>query len=161
MTTSQKTFILIVTLLIGVSLSGVVQAQAGSAAKKMTMKKPVIVTISGKLADLSCAAKGQYLMGSDNNALNDTHMTPKGEMEKCATMCLKGGQPAGIFSDGKVIATLLANSSLNLYKFAAKDVDVQGWWAGNKKNDVKTFFPNKIRVKGTKDWTEVQTAQMH
>ena len=134
MTTSQKTFILIVTLLIGVSLSGVVQAQAGSAAKKMTMKKPVIVTISGKLTDLSCAAKGQYL---------------------------KGGQPAGIFSDGKVIATLLANSSLNLYKFAAKDVEVQGWWAGNKKNDVKTFLPTKIRVKGTKDWTEVQTAQMH
>ena len=127
----------------------------------MAMKKPEIVTIAGKLTDLSCAAKGQYLMGSDHNATNDTHMTPKGEVAKCATMCLKGGQPAGVFSDGKIVATLLANSSLNLYKFAAKDVEVQGWWAGKKKNAVKTFFPTKIRVKGTKDWTEVQTAQMH
>ena len=125
------------------------------------MKKPEIVTISGKLVDLSCAAKGQALMGSDNNAINNEHMTPNGKIANCATMCLKGGQPAGIYSDGKLTATLLANASLNLYKFAAKDVEVQGFWAGKKKDKTATFMPAKIRLKGTTDWTEVQTAQMH
>lgn len=185
MTTSQKTFTLIVALLIGVSLSGVVQAQDGSATKtaatktavaktavaktaqekpaegKMKMQKPKIVTIAGKVVDLSCAAKGAYLMGTNHNALNDDHMTPNGKMAACATMCLKGGQPAAIYKDDKIVATLLANASLNLYKFAAKDVEVQGWWAGKKKDSVKTFMPAKIRLKGTKEWTEVRTAQMH
>ena len=130
-------------------------------AHEKKMGKPETVTISGKLIDMSCAAKGQAMMGSDRNALNDTHMTPKGEVASCATMCLKGGQPAGIYSDGKITATLLANASVNLYKFAAKDVDVQGFWAGNDKNTVATFMPEKIRLQGTKEWTEVQTRQMH
>ena len=130
-------------------------------AQDKKMGKPETVTISGKLIDMSCAAKGQAMMGSDRNALNDTHMTPKGEVASCATMCLKGGQPAGIYSDGKITATLLANASVNLYKFAAKDVDVQGFWAGNDKNTVATFMPEKIRLQGTKEWTEVQTRQMH
>ena len=130
-------------------------------AQEKKMGKPETVTISGKLVDLSCAAKGQAMMGSDRNALNDTHMTPKGEMASCATMCLKGGQPAGIYSDGKITATLLANASLNLYKFAAKDVDVQGFWAGKDENTVTTFMPQKIRLQGTKEWTDVQAAQMH
>ena len=125
------------------------------------MKKPEMVPISGKVVDLSCAAKGMVMMGSDANALNDEHMTPNGKVASCATMCLKGGQPAGIYSDGKIVATLLANASLNLYKFAAKDVEVQGWWAGQKKDTVKTFVPAKIRLKGTSDWTDVETAQMH
>ena len=125
------------------------------------MKKPETVTISGKLVDLSCAAKGQAMMGSDNNAINNDHMTPNGNVESCATMCLKGGQPAGIYSDGKLTATLLANASLNLYKFAAKDVEVQGFWAGKKKDKTATFMPAKIRVKGTTEWTEAQSAQMH
>lgn len=125
------------------------------------MKKPETVTISGKLVDLSCAAKGQAMMGSDNNALNNDHMTPNGKMANCATMCLKGGQPAGIYSDGKLTATLLANASLNLYKFAAKDVEVMGFWAGKKKDKTATFMPAKIRVQGTTEWTDVQAAQMH
>ncbi|MDK1022440.1 MAG: hypothetical protein QGD90_12480 [Candidatus Hydrogenedentes bacterium] len=125
------------------------------------MKKPETVTISGKLVDLSCAAKGQAMMGSDTNAINDDHMTPDGKIANCATMCLKGGQPAGIYSDGKLTATLLANASLNLYKFAAKDVEVMGFWAGKKEDKTATFMPAKIRVKGTKEWTEVQTKQMH
>ncbi len=125
------------------------------------MKGPETVVISGKLVDMSCAAKGQKLMGNNHNAENDTHMTPKGEMESCATMCLKGGQPAGIYSDGELKASLLANASINLYKFAAKDVEVEGFWAGNRKNDVKTFFPAKIRLQGTEEWTDVIAAEMH
>ena len=146
-------------VVVGVAALMLTSVAYADADKKMG--KPETVTVSGKLVDLSCAAKGQAMMGSDRNALNDTHMTPKGEVASCATMCLKGGQPAGIYSDGKITATLLANASLNLYKFAAKDVDVQGFWAGNGKNEVATFFPQKIRLQGTTDWTDVQTAQMH
>lgn len=150
---------LIFTMALSLFSGATFAAEEGSDAKKM--KKPETVTISGTLIDMSCAAKGKVLMGNDNNALNDTHMTPKGEMESCATMCLKGGQPAGVYSDGKIVATLLANASLNLYKFAAKDVEVMGFWAGDKKDKVKTFMPAKIRIAGTKDWTDVQAAQMH
>ena len=154
----NRSLVLAAAFAVALAFTSVAQAQAGDKGK---MKKPETVTISGKLIDMSCAAKGQALMGSDHNAVNDTHMTPKGDMEQCATMCLKGGQPAGIYSDGKITATLLANASLNLYKFAAKDVDVQGFWAGKDKDTVKTFMPAKIRIKGTKDWTDVQAAQMH
>ena len=122
---------------------------------------PKTVTISGTLVDLSCAAKGMVMMGSDVNAKNDTHKTPNGEVASCATMCLRGGQPAAIFSDGKIQAVLLANASLNLYKFAVKEVDIEGFYAGSDKDAVKTFMPVKIRLKGTEDWTTVQAAEMH
>jgi hypothetical protein len=148
------------TLLMGLALS-LVAFSASAEAKKKEMKAPKTVTISGKLVDLSCAAKGEAMMGNNHNALNNDHMTPKGKMSSCATMCLKGGQPAGIYSKGKLTATLLANASLNLYKFAAKDVEVQGFWAGKKKDDVKTFMPAKIRIKGTTEWTDVEAAAMH
>lgn len=148
-------------LLAAVAVIAMIFAFAGAPASAQKMEKPETVTISGKLVDMSCAAKGQVLMGSDFNALNDTHMTPKGEMASCATMCLKGGQPAGLYEDGKLITSLLANASLNLYKFAAKDVEVQGFWAGTKKDKVATFMPAKIRLKGTTEWTDVQTAAMH
>lgn len=148
------------TLVMGLALS-LVALSASAQADKKKMKGPETVTISGKLVDLSCAAKGEVMMGSDANALNDTHMTPNGKVESCATMCLKGGQPAGIYKKGKLTATLLANASLNLYKFAAKDVEVQGFWAGKKKDDVKTFMPAKIRLKGTSEWTDVMAAEMH
>ena len=62
------------------------------------------MTVKGKLIDLSCAQKGMVMMSSKYNAENDTHKTPKGDVAKCGTMCLKGGQPAGLFSDGKVKA---------------------------------------------------------
>ncbi len=76
-------------------------------------------------------------------------------------MCLRGGQPAGLWKDGKIHATLLANPSLNLYEYAAKEVEIQGWYAGQRKDKVKTFVPVKIREKGDTEWTEVQTAEMH
>ncbi len=148
-------------LVVPVAVFALAFSLVAGVASAQDMKKPETVTISGKLVDLSCAAKGQAMMGSDHNAENNTHMTPKGEMANCATMCLKGGQPAGLYSDGKLTATLLANASLNLYKFAAKDVEVMGFWAGKKKDKTATFMPAKIRVQGTTEWTDVQTAQMH
>ena len=140
--------------IIAISVTATVGARA-------QMKKPEKVTIDGTLVDLSCAAKGMVMMGSDVNAKNDTHKTPKGDVAQCATMCLRGGQPAGIFKDGKITTVLLANASLNLYKFAIKNVEIQGFYAGSPKDEVKTFFPEKIRLKGTTDWTDVQTAEMH
>jgi len=53
------------------------------------------------------------------------------------------------------------NPSITLYKFASKEVDVEGWFAGSKKDKVKTFFPERIRLKGTKEWTAVVAAEMH
>ena len=145
---------------LAITMMMVVSSGVASAQEKK-MPKPETVTISGTLIDMSCAAKGKVMMGNNHNAENDDHMTPRGEVESCATMCLKGGQPAGIYSKGKIQATLLANASLNLYKFAAKDVEVQGFWAGDKNDRVKTFVPAKIRLAGTRDWPDVQTAQMH
>ena len=147
------------TLVMGLTLSLVAFSASAQAGKKM--KGPETVTITGKLVDMSCAAKGEVMMGSDANALNNTHMTPNGKIELCATKCLQGGQPAGIYNNGKLTAALLANASLNLYKFAAKDVEVQGFWAGKKADNVKTFMPAKIRIKGTKEWTDVMAAEMH
>lgn len=138
--------------------AGIAGAQSDN---KKAMMKPEMVVITGVIADLTCAAKGQVMMGTDNNATNDTHMTPDGPKESCATMCLKSGQPAGLYSDGKITATLLADASKNLYKFAAQEVELEGFWAGKEDNDVKTFVPAKIRAKGGKKWTEVKTGGMH
>lgn len=125
------------------------------------MPKPETVTISGKLIDLSCSAKGMVMMKSTYNAENNDHKTPDGPKEGCAQMCLKGGQPAGVFQNGKIVATLLANASINLYKWAAEDVEIQGFWAGQKKDNVKTFVPAKIRKSGEREWSEVVIAEMH
>jgi len=98
----------------------------------------------------------------EKNATNDTHMMgPWQEGKKCATMCLKGGQPAGLYADGKIAATLLADPSKNLYKFAAQKVEIEGYWAGKPENEVKTFVPARIRVAGSDEWTDVKTGQMH
>lgn len=120
---------------------------------------PETVTISGTVIDLGCATKGMAMMGSNYNAENDTHKTPKGEMTSCATKCLKGGQPAGLYKDGKVVAVFLANAKFTLSNYAQKNVEVQGFWGGSK--DMNTFFPQKIREVGTSDWTEVQTSGAH
>jgi len=120
---------------------------------------PETVTISGSVIDLSCATKGMAMMGSNFNAENNDHKTPKGLKPTCAAMCLKGGQPAALYADGKIKAVFLANASLTLHKYAQKKVDVQGFWGGSK--EIKTFFPMKIRESGSKEWAEVQTSAMH
>lgn len=120
---------------------------------------PETVTISGTVVDLSCATKGMAMMGSNYNAENNDHKTPKGVMASCATMCLKGGQPAGLYKDGKVVAVFLANAKFTLADYAQKSVEVQGFWGGSK--DINTFFPAKIREAGTTDWVDVQASAMH
>ena len=76
-------------------------------------------------------------------------------------MCLKGGQPAGLFDGKKMTATFGCNPRNTLSKYAAQDVEVQGFWGGAKSDDSRVFIPQKIRAKGASDWTEVDCATMH
>ena len=123
------------------------------------MAGPKVVTLSGKVMDLTCAAKGKVMMDSWTNAENDEHKTPDGPQPGCATMCLKGGQPAALFADGKIEAVFGCNPRATLADFAAKDVEVKGFWAGGKKDDI--FIPQQIVAKGSSDWQEVNCATMH
>ncbi len=124
------------------------------------MKKPKMVTLSGTVIDLTCASKAKAMMDSWGNTKND-HMMPDGKVQKsCAVMCLKGGQPAALFSGRKIIAAFACNPRATLADFAAESVEVQGFWAGDGK-DVKTFVPQKIRAKGSSAWQDVNCATMH
>ena len=125
------------------------------------MKKPETVTVSGKLIDITCSAKGQTLMGKWVNAEQDDHMTPDGEKTACATMCLKGGQPAGLFSGEQISAVLACNPRATLSDYAAQDVELQGFWAGGPNDASKTFVPTKIRSQGDSGWKDVNCATMH
>ncbi len=123
------------------------------------MAKPKMVTLSGKVIDITCAAKGKVMMDSWTNAENEEHKTPGGPKPGCATMCLKGGQPAGLFKDGDIVAAFACNPRNTLADFAAQDVEVQGFWGGG--GTVKTFVPGKIRAAGGGDWQDVDCATMH
>ena len=136
------------------SLSGTeLQAQ-------MKMKQPEMVTLKGTVIDLTCASKAKATMDSWANTKND-HMMPGGKIQKsCAVMCLKGGQPAALFSGGKITAAFACNPRATLADFAADSVEVQGFWAGDGK-DVKAFVPQKIRAQGSSSWQDVNCATMH
>ena len=137
-------------LLLVISLAGVhLQAQ---------MKQPKMVTLSGRVIDLTCASKGNAMMDNWRN-VEDNHMMPDGEMKSCATMCLKGGQPAALFSGGQIAAVFSCNPQATLSNYAAKSVEVQGHWAGTG-SDVKPFVPMKIRSRGGA-WEDVNCATMH
>ena len=120
------------------------------------MKKPTMATLKGTLIDLTCSAKGNAMMGSWGNAENNDHMTMDGKKAECATMCLTGGQPAGLFSNGKITAVFACNPRATLSKFAAQNVEVQGFWAGGE----AAFVPAKIRS-GSGSWQDVDCATMH
>lgn len=77
----------------------------------------------------------------------------------CAAMCLKSGQPGGLFANGKIAAVFACSGGPTLSQYAAKKVELQGFWAGDGK-DVKTFVPTKIR-EGAGAWQEVVCAEMH
>ncbi|MDA2928172.1 hypothetical protein MYX78_13260 [Acidobacteria bacterium AH-259-G07] len=126
---------------------------------KAQMKKPKMVTVSGTIIDLTCASKGHAMMDNWYNAKNDDHMTPMGKKESCAVMCLKGGQPAALFSGNKITAVFSCNPRATLADYAAKRVEVQGFWAGDGK-DVKAFVPMKIRS-GSGTWQDVDCETMH
>lgn len=133
---------------------------AGAGMAGAQMQKPDSAVISGTLIDMTCAAKGKALMDSWVNAENDDHMTPEGKKAACATMCLKGGQPAGVFKDGGIAAVLACNPRATLADYAAQDVELKGFWAGSSGDAARTFVPQQIRPAGG-DWQEVDCATMH
>lgn len=123
------------------------------------MQEPKMVTLQGTVVDLTCASKGKAMANSWMNTEQD-HMMPDGSVQKsCATMCLMGGQPAALFSNGNVAAVFACNPRATLAKFAAQTVEVQGFWAGEGR-DNKPFVPMKIRA-GSGDWEDVDCATMH
>lgn len=133
----------------------------GLAAHAQEMAKPEMTTISGKIIDLTCASKAQAMMGSWVNT-EDTHMMPGGkEAPGCATMCLKGGQPAALFQDDAIAAVFACNPRATLADYAAQEVEVEGFWGGSAGDAIKTFVPTKIRATGGGDWQEVDCATMH
>ncbi len=132
----------------------------GSLSLYAQMKQPAMVTISGTVIDLTCTVKAKAMTGKWVNAKDD-HMMPGGKINKgCAKMCLSGGQPAALFTDGKILATFACNPSATLADFAGENVEVQGFWATGDDDGAKTFVPAKIR-QGSGDWTDVNCETMH
>ena len=146
---------------LGVVVSILVPAVVAGAVVQAKTKEPETATLSGKIIDLTCAAKGKATMDSWHNAENNDHMTPNGKQPSCAEMCLRGGQPAALFADGKIRAVFACNPRATLADYVAQDVDVQGFWAGGNTGGVSTFVPKKIRKAGSGKWAEVDCATMH
>ena len=141
------------------SLIAVLALLLGSVTAYAAMGKPKTVKVEGKIIDITCSAKGKVMMGNWHNAENEDHMTPDGEKKACATMCLKGGQPAGLFNGDDIAAVLACNPRGTLADYAAEDVQLQGFWAGGA--GTKTFVPTKIRKQGSGKWQAVNCATMH
>ena len=87
------------------------------------MGQPEMITLSGRVIDLTCASKGNAMMNNWRN-VEDDHMMATGEMKSCATMCLKGGQPAALFSGGEITAVFSCNPQATLSNYAAQSVEV-------------------------------------
>jgi hypothetical protein len=122
------------------------------------MNEPEMTTIEGSVVDMTCASKGHAMMGTWVNAKDD-HMMPEGMKKACGTMCLRGLQPAGLFDGETITAVFACNSRATLSNYSGKQVEVQGFWAGE--DTVKTFVPTMIRNAGSGEWEEVQCANMH
>ncbi len=137
--------------------------------------QPQTVTVKGWLLDLTCAVKGQIRTGAWDN-IGEDHMMADGNIQKnCATLCLKGGQPAALFSANKITAILACNpggsgaSRSSLVRFVAMEVEVQGYWADSAA-ETPIFVPAKIRrgVLRARDrysesggWRDVDCGIMH
>ncbi len=137
--------------------------------------QPQTVTVKGWLLDLTCAVKGQIMRGAWDN-IGEDHMMEDGNIQKnCATLCLRGGQPAALFSDNKITAIFACNpggsgaSRSSLARFVAMEVEVQGYWADGAAQ-TGIFVPLRIRrgVLRARDrygpgggWRDVDCGIMH
>lgn len=144
-------------LFCGVVVASMALQMAGSVAAQM--QEPKMVTLSGTVIDLTCAAKGTAMTDSWMNVKQDRMMKDGGTQKACATMCLMGGQAAALSADGQIAAVFACNPRATLAGFAAESVEVQGFWAGEGA-DVKPFVPTKIR-KGSGAWQDVDCMTMH
>lgn len=125
------------------------------------MNEPKIVTLTGKIIDVTCAVKHKAMTDSWHNAENNKHLSPEGVKPKCAEMCLRGGQPAGLFVHGRIEAALACNPRLTLADYAAEEVELEGFWGGGRYDKMQSFVPLKIRRPGESDWTPVNCLTMH
>lgn len=122
-------------------------------------KKPQMATLRGTVVDLTCTSKA-YAMGMQWANTKEDHMMDNGNIQqKCATMCLQGGQPAALFTGSTLTAVLACDPRATLSKYASKQVEVQGFWGVDGK-EVKTFVPQRIR-EGAGAWADVTCAEMH
>ena len=94
-------------------------------------------------------------------ATQQDHTTEDGTIEQCAKTGLENGNPAALWNGKKIVAVFACNPRMTLANYAASKVDVQGFWAGFKKDDVKSFVPRKIRLQGTKVWNKVDCQYLH
>ncbi len=133
-------------------LAAVSWAQAG---------RPQLVTVSGLIVDVTCAVKHKAMTDSWHNAENNKHKTEEGVKPACAEMCLRGGQPAGLYANGRIEAGLACNPRMTLADYAAQEVELQGYWGGGKYDRMRTFIPQKIRKKGEGEWKTVNCLTMH
>ena len=108
------------------------------------------VVLRGRIVDLTCAVNGKIMTGTWNNVAAD-HMMADGNIQKaCGTMCLKGGQPAALFSDNQITAVFACNPQgteeafYYLAKYLATPVEVEGHWAEGGA-DTKIFVPARVR----------------
>jgi hypothetical protein len=113
-------------------------------------KQPEAVVLKGRIVDLTCAVNGKIMTGTWNNVAADHKMADGNIQKACGTMCLKGGQPAALFSDNQITAVLACNPQgteeafYYLAKYLATPVEVEGHWAAGGA-DTKIFVPVRIR----------------
>ncbi len=126
------------------------------------MSKPEIITVSGKIIDITCAVKGKAMMGTWDNVAND-HIMADGSVTKgCAEFCLLGGLPAGLFQDDKITAILACNPVTTLASYAGQDVELQGFWATAAETEgTASFVPQQIRTDASSDWANVLCEPLH
>lgn len=108
------------------------------------------VTVNGILIDTKC-------YGMNHNNFTNEHMTPDGEMPKCATMCAKMGVPVGLLVDGKVDGKVyfLAIPAPPLADYMGKTVRVKGLEA--YKNGL---IPEKIELIKGDEYEEINIKTM-
>ncbi len=91
-------------------------------------------TIEGELVDMHCYAKGEKH--------GESHAD-------CGKKCLKGGEKAGVLSDGKAIT--IDTDGKALADYCSQTVRV----TGAVDSDNKTIKPDKVEVKDGDNWKEV------
>jgi hypothetical protein len=113
-------------------------------------KQAETVVLRGRIVDLTCAVNGKIMTGTWNNIAAD-HMMADGNIQTaCGTMCLKGGQPAALFSNNQITAVFACNPQggeerfYTLGKYLATPVEIEGHWAEGGA-DTKIFVPVRVR----------------
>jgi len=111
---------------------------------KDSMSKTKSITVSGSLIDTKCYSMDSRNMGND-------HITPRGEMKGCGTLCAKLGIPVGVLT-GKNEVWVLVTPSQDLADHIGEEARITGTpvYRGH------SIRPDKIEVKGASgEWTAI------